>query len=443
MLQHLAGLAPNAIWIVPESSAELVRARIPDAVVQSFSAAPDMRFQTPELLASHRAYTELKKLSGEILIHAPLAEGISYFAVQAGRREWTSKSHGGPTQFAEPWIDRARATLLHTEDVVAAAAANRETCHAASGATDKRVTVSAVVPVFNLHQYLDQTLTSLRAQTRELLEILVVDDGSTDAGTIAELRKLETDRGSSGPELRVIRKPHSGLSATRNVGISHARGTHILTLDADDLIRPTFVAEMVALYERSPDLLLATSLVSCFVESPAEATGGWCPLGFERRMLPVFNFASCATALMPRDAVLAAGGYDHTLPAYEDWDLYCRLAQRGKSAVVPEFLIDVRIRPDSMLRSMSRTMHETLRARIMREYPSLSTDPGFSLRLLQSEFVDLYRGELLDPIREARALIESQLRYRLADAVNDGLKKVGVQKLVKGLIRPDSDRPYP
>ena len=296
--------------------------------------------------------------------------------------------------------------------------------------------MSAVVPVYNLHQYLDETLQSLFEQTRPVDEILVVDDGSDQPLTVAALRVLETRE----KRVKVLWKPHSGLAATRNYGIEHATSSHILTLDADDRIRPTFVEQTLRQFREGKNLTLATSMVSCFSEAVDVPSGGWCPLGFDRDMGSVYNFSSCATAIMPREILARVGGYDESFPAYEDWELYCRLMRLGEAAVVPEFLIDVRIRGDSMLRRLPRIMHETLRARIMEKHGDLAMNPGLAMRLLQSEYVDFFSGVLVDPSDRAREMVQSQLRYRLADVVNDGLKKLGVQKVIKKAAEGWSER---
>ncbi len=402
-------------WIVPDDF------QMPDAVkakVVRYSTALDIRFQIPELAAASRAAAEINKLGDAVTVHAPRAGGIVYLASRNTRQRTQFELHGEATTFDEAWIDRARAIYLHMEANAISKLPRVLPC--------KDFSVTAVIPVFNLHQYLERTLASLESQTREIDEILIVDDGSDNAQTVEALKELEgTERA------RIVWKPHTGLSATRNHGINLAKSSHILTLDADDCIRPTFVERAIERLSSDESVVLATSMVSCFSDDVDEATGGWCPLGFDRDLLTVYNFASCATAIMPRALLLEVGGYDESFAAYEDWELYCRLASRGKAAVIPEFLIDVRIRADSMLRTLPRIMHESLRSRIIEKHGGLALNPSFAMRLLQSEYVEFYRGVMVDPNVAARELIQSQLRYRLADKVNDSLKKLGVQGAIK------------
>ncbi len=412
VVQTLKSVAA-AMWVVPQDfqMPETVKAK-----VIRYSTATDVRFQIPELAAAYRVAAELEKLA-PATVHAPRAGGIVYLASKK-LSATTFELYGEATTFEEAWIDRARAIYLHMESN-----AISEWPRAQSR---KDFSVTAVIPVFNLHQYLERTLASLEAQTREIDEILIVDDGSDNAQTVQALKKLE-----GSERAKIVWKPHTGLSATRNHGIKLARSSHILTLDADDCIRPTFVERALDRLSGDESAVLATSMVSCFSEDVDEATGGWCPLGFDRDLLTVYNFASCATAIMPRNVLLEVGGYDESFQAYEDWELYCRLAKRGNAAVIPEFLIDVRIRPDSMMRTLPRIVHETLRARIIEKHGGLAVNPSFAMRLLQSEYVEFYRGMVADPNVAAKELIQSQLRYRLADKVNDSLKKLGVQGAIK------------
>ena len=86
--------------------------------------------------------------------------------------------------------------------------------------------VTVVIPCFNSGATLTQTVESVKAQTYKNIEIIVVDDGSTDVLTIATIDGLA--------KVRIIRQENAGLSAARNRGFSEARGEYVLPLDADD-----------------------------------------------------------------------------------------------------------------------------------------------------------------------------------------------------------------
>ena len=116
----------------------------------------------------------------------------------------------------------------------------------ANGATPR---VSVVVPVFNAGNLLRDALDSVSAQTYRDLEIVVVDDGSTDAATLAVL-----DEAERRPATTVIHTPNRGPAAARNTAIERSVGTYILPLDADDTLAPTFLARTTAVLDAEPEV---------------------------------------------------------------------------------------------------------------------------------------------------------------------------------------------
>jgi glycosyltransferase involved in cell wall biosynthesis len=105
-------------------------------------------------------------------------------------------------------------------------------------------TVSCVIPVYNGVRYLAEALDSVLAQTHRALEIIVVDDGSTDGS--AELAA------GYGDPVRVIRQPHRGLAATRNAGVRSATGDFVAHLDADDVWAPEKLGRQLARFRERP-----------------------------------------------------------------------------------------------------------------------------------------------------------------------------------------------
>ena len=101
--------------------------------------------------------------------------------------------------------------------------------------------VSVVIPCFNQGSFLDESIGSVLAQTFEDFEIIVVDDGSTDAVSMQAFESFHY------PKARLIRSKNQGLPAARNLAISHATGRYILPLDCDDKIAPSYLAKAVAL----------------------------------------------------------------------------------------------------------------------------------------------------------------------------------------------------
>ena len=273
--------------------------------------------------------------------------------------------------------------------------------------------VSIIVPFYNLGRYLPETLKSIREQTYTDYEVIVVDDGSTESASIAVLELLE------GSSIRLVRKPNGGLSSARNAGVAAARGKWVLPLDADDLIAPTFLEKTVSVLERHPELGFVTALSSYFEKDPAKPFGGWIPWGGDRDCLPIINTASSCTALMPRALIEEAGGYDEWLTSFEDWDLFCSLAERGRFGVVlPEFLFHYRVRRNSMLRTTATTSRFELISYLVGKHEALATASGRTLKVLLGE------QERMVP-RPADPAVRPW-HHRFVDGVNGAVKMLPV-----------------
>jgi glycosyltransferase involved in cell wall biosynthesis len=137
--------------------------------------------------------------------------------------------------------------------------------------------VSVVIPCYNLGAFLDEAIRSVLAQTYRAFEIIVVDDGSTDEQTRTLLDTLETGATS------VIRSANLGLSAARNLGIRHAAGEYICTLDADDRLRPACLERSVALLDERRELAFVSHWVQAFGDDEFEwQPGTWARSRFVR-----------------------------------------------------------------------------------------------------------------------------------------------------------------
>jgi len=200
--------------------------------------------------------------------------------------------------------------------------------------------VSVVIPCYNLGQYVDEAVSSVLAQTFQDFEILIVDDGSTDAATQAILA------GYARPKTRVIRAAHAGLAAARNLGLKHAAGRYLCALDADDTLEPSFLEKTLGVLDGDESLTFCSSWLRTFGEEAWE----WKP---ERCDLPTLLWEDTVltAALVRRDAVEAIGGYDTAMPEQgdEDWDLWLTLVERGhRGVILPELLFNYRRRAGSM-----------------------------------------------------------------------------------------------
>ncbi|WP_114395427.1 glycosyltransferase family 2 protein [Oleisolibacter albus] len=252
--------------------------------------------------------------------------------------------------------------------------------------------VSIIVPVWNAARTLRETLESALAQTWRSLELIVVDDGSQDAtaGIAAELAARD-------PRVRLHRQPNGGCPVARNTGLHLARGEFIATLDGDDLWQPTKLEKQMALMQASGP---GTALVYCWSWAIDERSrvipnGIIHAFSFDENPFPpliMYGFiGNGSTMLMRKAAMLAVGGYDTSLPHYDEGMMALRLAERWRFAVVPEFLVGYRI----LATSLSHRTHETeqfhaeLLDRLQAEHPEL---PAWLFRLTRAKF-ELYAAK--------------------------------------------------
>ncbi|MDD5555834.1 MAG: glycosyltransferase [bacterium] len=219
--------------------------------------------------------------------------------------------------------------------------------------------VSVIIPCFNLGRYLGEAVDSVLAQTMRDFEIVVVDDGSTDGDTGRLLSACPW------PKTRVIRSPNRGLSAARNLGIGNSGGGYICCLDADDILEPDCLGRCAALLDSRPEVGVATFWYRIFGEKEAEERDR----GTELADFLVTNRA-CGSSPFRREAWEKAGGYDETLPGYEDWDFWIGVLEAGyRVALIPEFLFRYRVRKDSMVRGADRPeVSSRLRRRIIEKH---------------------------------------------------------------------------
>lgn len=233
--------------------------------------------------------------------------------------------------------------------------------------------VTVVVPAYNAEKTIEETLHSIRAQTYRNLEILVIDDGSTD-----NTARIVADHVQNDPRMRLISQPNSGVAAARNRGVAEAASEFIAPVDADDLWRPTKIAKQMALMLSRGNRVGLVYTWQAIINSrshvltighQAHDEGPVLPNLFRRNFI-----GSGSSPLMRKQAILEAGGYDTSLLASaaqgcEDLKLYLKIAERYEFAVVKECLTGYRRTPGNMssdalqmLRSSNLVFAEFLQA---------------------------------------------------------------------------------
>jgi glycosyltransferase involved in cell wall biosynthesis len=203
--------------------------------------------------------------------------------------------------------------------------------------------VSVVVTCYNLGPFLAEAVASVRSQTFQDLEIVIVDDGSDDSETV---RALDEQRQAGA---RVLRTENRGLSAARNWGASHTSGEFLCMVDADDRLAPTLLEKSIAVLDADP----AVGFVSHWLRTFGDEEWEWTPTSCDLGALLDKNTVNGA-ALMRREVFDGVGGFDESMRSgCEDWDFWLTAVERGcRGYIIPEVLFYYRRRPDSMSRVM-------------------------------------------------------------------------------------------
>lgn len=212
-----------------------------------------------------------------------------------------------------------------------------------AGSNADGLCVSVVIPAYNAQACLARTLSSALRQTEGPREIIVIDDGSTDATADIAL--------AFGPRIRLLRQPHGGAAAARNAGIRAAQGRLIAFLDADDEWLPLKLERQLPLHRGDPVLSFSASCeFGVGGEARGDTFGDWRPERGEQawKGLLAMNFIATPTVIARRDDLLACGGFNSRLKVGEDQDLWIRLALRGRLEFTRESLVKVHLQPGSL-----------------------------------------------------------------------------------------------
>ncbi len=242
--------------------------------------------------------------------------------------------------------------------------------------------VSVVIATYNYAHYLRAAVESALRQSFPSLEVVVVDDGSTDA-TPHVVRPLLSD-----PRVRYERTAHGGVAAAKNAGVRLARAPLVAFLDADDVWMPSKLARQAALFRADPGLGVAYTRRWLIDEHGRRLEYQQPPLFRGRVLDQLFrtNFVTFSSAMVRRAVLDEAGPFDEGLALAVDYDLWLRVALRHRFDYVDEPLVEY------------RTGHANLSSRTVER---LAT----ALRVMH-RFLDEFGGrEVIDPaaVRYAEA----------------------------------------
>lgn len=194
--------------------------------------------------------------------------------------------------------------------------------------------VSVVIPTYNRRALVGEAVASVRAQRHVAVEIVVVDDGSSD-GTAAALTS------AFGDTIRVVCTENRGVAAARNRGVAATRGDWIAFLDSDDLWLPEKIAAQLTFFTLRPDADICQTQ-EIWVRNGVRLN----PCAHHRKpsgdiFAPSLHrcLVSPSAVMMRRRLYERAGGFDESLPACEDYDLWLRIARHTPVWVVDRPLV--------------------------------------------------------------------------------------------------------
>lgn len=316
--------------------------------------------------------------------------------------------------------------------------------------------VSVILPVFNGEEFIGQAVESALSQTYQQLEIITVDDGSTD-GT----RAILDHYARKDSRVRVLGQANGGVARARNYAIAEARGEFIAPLDADDLWQPNKIELQLARMLEAGDHVGFVYSWWVWIDgngSVLDRSPRWMFEGSVFEALLQINFTGNASIpLFRRRCIEQAGGYNEALAAAhaggcEDWELALRIAERYLAAVVPEILVGYRRRPGSMstaCATMWRSQQHVMQA--MRELrPALRP---LAMRRAGQQFalylagLSYWSGNLLSAwrwgLRSGFSLPLRVAPYVMRMFFQRTRRRAGTQPMLPGVMLDTRDVPEP
>lgn len=227
--------------------------------------------------------------------------------------------------------------------------------------TNSKKLVSVIIAAYNVGAYISRALESVLAQTYTDIEVVIVNDGSTDT-----TEKILEDYSIRDARIVVVTQTNKGVSAARNAGLAQATGEYLCLFDADDIMLPTRVQAQVEFLNERPGVDFVYSNVWYFMDGtydiythPLATVSG---PGVYKTLLHRGNFIYTSTVCFRRGVFDTYGGFDESLRSAEEFEYWLRLAQHNVVIVYQDrYLILCRSRSNG-LTSDTVTMYRTARA---------------------------------------------------------------------------------
>ena len=209
--------------------------------------------------------------------------------------------------------------------------------------------VSAVIPAYNASRWIRQAILSLTTQTFSSLEIVAVDDGSTD-GT----RDILSDLAAADPRIRYALRPHEGISRTMNFALRMAKGEYVARLDADDIALPDRVARQVAFLDANPSVAVVGGYMIAIDANDRKHGMIRYPVADLKSSVVTSATLGHPATMFRRQFVLDLGGYRPAFDTAEDFDLWLRISEKAELANLARPVTYYRYHDDQVTSTQSR-----------------------------------------------------------------------------------------
>jgi glycosyltransferase involved in cell wall biosynthesis len=219
--------------------------------------------------------------------------------------------------------------------------------------------VSIVIPMRNAQDYISEALTAILCESQTPLEVIVVNDGSTDAS----LDRVAAFRDS---RIRVFEGPHRGISACLNAGLAKARGSIVMRCDADDVFPQSRIQEQVSWLDSHPEFDAVCGSFSTIDEKGGQIVDMFCgshPIEITSELIEGSTRTHLGTYAIRLSLVKKVGGFREYFETAEDIDFQFRLGGHGRIAFVPKLWYLYRIHPSSITHTQAtatRASFETI-----------------------------------------------------------------------------------
>lgn len=211
--------------------------------------------------------------------------------------------------------------------------------------------VSVIIPVYNAERFVAETLQSVLSSTYRDIEVVCIDDGSTD-DSLAVLREWER----RDPRVKVLSKANGGVCEARNDAIKASTGEYILPVDADDLISESFIEQAASVLDANGNVKVVAPTAEFF----GDRTGRWELPEFSIHLLARKNIMSIC-AMYRREDFNRTEGYCKEIIAREDWEFWIALLKNGGDVVrLPEVGMKYRVQANSKRVSDRKLKHHVI-----------------------------------------------------------------------------------